>query len=392
MPEEDIFYDINGLEVSRTNIVQRSIDFYDEKRQAGETRVTDFNEGSEVRGILESTAVEVYDGMEYSNEVTNIAFPDTAEGIWLDKHGDKPEIQCPRDQGTFASGTVTFTIPAALTSDVLIGQGTVLVNTENSLQYQTLSDIIIHVGDTSATVACECLTVGLDGNCEEDTITVIEDTSIGVNGLTVTNEAAFTGGTDYEDDDDYRERLLAHVRNVDFGSLQYYTRICEEVDGVHDVVFIDDTDGTAPLYTKKCLVNGDTKETPTSVLADVLEVLTISSNTIIGHTFTTQKPGYVTKNLDVSFDVADEAHDEDLVMELLTAFFNGGGVFDGPELDGLHIGEAIQRRSLYAAIEMLDVSNILVKVNNTEIDEVTTIDADKVFKLGTVNITQNVVT
>lgn len=390
MPEEDTFYDINGLEISRSNLVQRSIDFYEDKRQAGETRVTDFNEGSEIRNVIESTAVEIYDCMEYANEVTQVAFPDTAEGIWLDKHGSHPYVQLERNQGAEATGLVTFTIPEALSSDVLIGSGTVVVSTENSLQYQTLSDIIISVGDTTATARCECLTVGMDGNCDAGTITVIEDDTIGVNGLTVTNESAFTGGEDYEDDDDYRERLLGHVRNTDFGSLPYYTRLCEEVDGVHDVVFIDDATHTPP-FTKICLVNGDVKDTPATVLADVLEVLTIPDNIVIGHTFTTQKPTYVTKNLAVSFDVEGEAYDTDLVKEVVQAFFDGGEVLTGPDLDGLNIGEAIQRRSLYAALEFLDVSNVLVKVNNTEIAEVTTIDEDKVFKLGTVTITQNVI-
>ena len=380
--EEDTFYDVNGYEVSRTNLVQQMVQYYEEKLEIGETRVSDFNEGSEVRNLLEAIAVDIYNMMEDQNELAKIAFVETAEGEWLDKHGANPFIQLARDEGTEATGFVTFSIPEVMTSDVLIPEGTIIVSTDNSLDYVTESDLIIGVGETSITGSAICLTVGEDGNCPEDTITLIED-DLGVNGITVTNEEQFTNGTDYEEDEEYRERLLAFVRQDDFGSISYYHRICEEVDGVHDVNFID-----ASGYTKKCLVNGSSKPTSDTVLADVLEVLTISDNVVLGHTFTVDKPSYITVDMDVSFTCLDEEYEEDLVINLLKAFFDGGVSLNGPEFDGLSIGESLTQRSLYATLELLDVSDIIVSVDGSELD-VISVDEDEVLQLGEVTLTQN---
>ena len=290
--EEDTFYDVNGYEVSRRNLVQQMIDNYNEKLSLGETRVTDFNEGSEIRNLIEIMAVNPFNIMQNQNELTKIAFVETATGEWLDKHGANPYVQLSREQGTEATGFLTFTIPSVQASDVIIPLGTVVASTENSLQYVTDSDLVIAVGDTSGTVSCTCLTVGVDGNCASGTVTVIEDDTLGVSGLSVTNSEAFSGGEDYEDDDAYRERLLAFLRKDDFGSIGYYENLAESVDGVHDVLFVDATG-----YSKKCLVNGNVKPTPDTVLAGVLELLTIPDNIVLNHSFTVDKPDYVTKNI-----------------------------------------------------------------------------------------------
>ena len=72
--EEDTFYDVNGYEVSRTNLVQQMIDYYNDKLMIGETRVTDFNEGSEIRNLLEAVAVDVYNLMEELNDLSSSSY------------------------------------------------------------------------------------------------------------------------------------------------------------------------------------------------------------------------------------------------------------------------------------------------------------------------------
>ena len=383
--EEDTFYDVNGYLVSRSNLVQQMIDYYNMKLVAGETRVTDFNEGSEVRNLLESIAVDVYALMEDQNDLTNIAFVETAEGEWLDKHGSNPFVNLAREEGVEATGYVTFTIPSVQASDIVIPYGSVLASTENSLQYVTDTDLIIAVGDTSVTGSATCLTVGVDGNCSADTVTVIEDEELGVNGLTVTNSEAFSGGVDYEEDDDYRERLLAFLRRDDFGSISYYENLCEVVDGVHDVLLVDATG-----YTKKVLVNGLVKPTPDTVLADVLEVLSIPDNLVLGHSFTVDKPDYVVKDFTVSLTVKEELAEDDL-NEFLSAIFNGGSALVGFDFDGLSIGEGLTKQDLYDTFYLIDdIESITVTVSDVEMSD-WTVDDDEVLKLGTVTWSQSVV-
>ena len=237
---EETFYNVLGEEINRTNIVTEMIKFYLLKLQAGETRITDFNEGSEIRGLLEAYAVDGYTIKEDQNEVTKVAFVETAEGEWLDKHGGQPNIGLERDLGHESVGMVTFTIPDVVNEELIIPEGTVLSDSNTELEYITDTDATIPVGDTSTTVGASCLTTGSDGNCNSNSIDTISDDYVNISGLTVTNNDPFTSGTDYEEDFEYRERLLDFKRKNDFGSLAYYERLGAEVEGVHDVKIIDD--------------------------------------------------------------------------------------------------------------------------------------------------------
>ena len=383
--EEDTFYNVLGELVTRSDLVQSMIDLYVEKLTVGETRITDFNEGSEIRNIIESFAVDVYFLLEQDNENVKQCFIETAEGEWLDKHGANPQIQLPRRTGEYSTGYVTFTIPDIISTEVIIPEGTVIVSTDNILDYVTDSDLTISVGDTSVTGSATCLTVGEDGNCPEDTITVIDDNFFTDAMLSVTNEESFTGGSDYEEDDDYRERLLAYVRQDDFGSLPYYTQICENIDGVHDVHFIDDEN-----YTSNCIVNGDVKPTPDSVLSDVLEVLTIVDNIILNHNFTVSKPVYVPVNLTVNLTVPEEL-DEDMITALLFDLFDGGDSLDGQELEGLQIGETLTKNSLYRTLDLFDIESVTVFITgeSTEVSDLS-VNENEVLKLETVTINQTI--
>ena len=120
------FYNILGKEISREQLVQQMVDYYAEKLEVGETRVTDFNEGSEIRNLLEAFAVDIYSLMEDQYELSKIAFINTAYGEWLDLHGENPLINCPRNTGTESTGIVTFTIPEVMTGDFVIPEGTIV--------------------------------------------------------------------------------------------------------------------------------------------------------------------------------------------------------------------------------------------------------------------------
>ena len=64
------FYNTNGDEINLTNIVNQMINYYQLKLEVGETAVTDFNEGSEIRNLLEGFAVGIYALLEEQHEAT----------------------------------------------------------------------------------------------------------------------------------------------------------------------------------------------------------------------------------------------------------------------------------------------------------------------------------
>jgi len=384
--EEETFYNITGEEVSRSNILTEMINFYALKRSAGDTRVTDFNEGSEIRNFLEVISVLGYYILEDKNELALIAFPDTATGEWLDKHGANPFIRLERDIGTEATGFVTFSIPEAVSEDIIIPEGTIVVSSENGLDYSTDSEIVLAVGDTDATVSVTCLVEGEDGNCGIGTVNMINDDYLNVSGLSVNNTEAFTGGVDYEEDEEYRERLLNYVRRDDFGSLPYYESLADDIPGVHDVHFVD-VEG----FSKKILVNGNIKPTPTTVLADVLEVYSQVGNHVLNHHFTVDRPVSVPLNVTVNLTVT-ELLDENELNYLISDFFNGGSHVTGLTYDGLSIGEGLIVNSLVNAFEIFDgVSSVeLIDSDTSTALADISIDENELLTLGTVEINQTI--
>ena len=386
---DESFYNILGEEISRNGLVQQMINFYGLLLEVGETRITDFNEGSEIRNFLESIAVDHYVILEDQNEHAKITFIDTAYGEWLDKHGLHPAIRLERNQGNEAVGEVTFTIPAASTEKTIIPEGTLLASTETGLQFVTDYEAAIEIGDLNVDVQCTCMSVGEDGNVVSGSIDLIDDDFIDVHGITVTNADAFTGGVDYEEDEAYRARLLEYVRREDFGSLPYYINLAETVPGVHDVKLVDEVG-----ITKKILVNGDVKETSDTLLVDVLTRFSDTRNLGINHTFNVAKPTFVKYSLEVTVDV-DAELPSGTFEDLLVKYVDGGySTFDGRiEFNGARIGQSITKDEFVNALKIIgNVADATVTIKNassTSVD-ICSVEADEVVEITNVSVTQNV--
>lgn len=387
---DESFYNILGEEISRNGLVQQMINFYGLLLEVGETRITDFNEGSEIRNFLETIAVDHYVILEDQNEHAKITFIDTAYGEWLDKHGLHPAIRLERNQGNEAVGEVTFTIPAASTEKTIIPEGTLLASTETGLQFVTDYEAAIEIGDLNVDVQCTCMSVGEDGNVVSGSIDLIDDDFIDVHGITVTNTDAFTGGVDYEEDEAYRARLLEYVRREDFGSLPYYINLAETVPGVHDVKLVDEVG-----ITKKILVNGDVKETSDTLLVDVLTRFSDTRNLGINHTFNVAKPTFVKYSLEVAVDV-DAELPSGTFEDLLVKYVDGGySTFDGRiEFNGVRIGQSITKDEFVNALKIIgNVADATITIKNassTSVD-ICSVEADEVVEITNVSVTQNVI-
>ena len=387
---DESFYNILGEEISRNGLVQQMINFYGLLLEVGETRITDFNEGSEIRNFLETIAVDHYVILEDQNEHAKITFIDTAYGEWLDKHGQHPAIRLERNQGNEAVGEVTFTIPSVSTEQTIIPEGTLLASTETGLQFSTDYDAVIEIGDLNVDVQCTCMSVGEDGNVVSGSIDLIDDDFTDVHGITVTNADAFTGGVDYEEDEAYRARLLEYVRREDFGSFPYYINLAETVPGVHDVKLVDQVG-----ITKKILVNGDVKETSDTLLVDVLTRFSDTRNLGINHTFNVAKPTFVKYSLEVTVDV-DAELPTGTFEDLLVKYVDGGySTFDGRiEFNGVRIGQSITKDEFVNALKIIgNVADATITIKNassTSVD-ICSVEADEVVEITDVSVTQNVI-
>ena len=381
--EEVSFINTNGDEVYLSNIVEQMIDYYEQKLEVGETKITDFNEGSEIRNLLEAFAVGIYALLEEQNEVSKLSFIQTSFGESLDKIGTLPFINLSRIEGKEAEGMVTFTLTETLTEDYVIPAETIVMASDTGVEYSTTSDCIIFANETSADVLVECLIEGIDGNAEQGSLDTINDVGVDTDLVTVSNAEAIINGTDYEDDESYRQRLLENVREEGFGTVAYYTKLGKSVTDVHDVKLVSDAS-----YTRKVLVNGFTKPVTDSVLLDVFTVFSDLTNIVLGHSFIVDKVTSVTVDLTFNLNVTTEISESSL-LENLTAYFDGLA-FDRLEYEGLNIGQSLTRDNLVACMSIFDNFVDCEVYVTGESEQVSTIpcDLDKVLKVGTVTWNQ----
>ena len=385
--EEVSFINTNGDEVYLSNIVNQMIDYYEMKLEVGETKITDFNEGSEIRNLLEAFAVGIYALLEEQNEVSKLAFIQTSFGESLDKIGTLPFINLPRIEGQEAEGIVTFTLASTLTEDYVIPSETIVMASNSGLEYSTTSDCIIFKNETSAEVMVECLTEGADGNATVGSIDTINDVTIDTEMVSVSNTEEIINGTDYEDDELYRQRLLENIREEGFGTIAYYMKLGKSVNGVHDVKLVSNTD-SEHSYTRKVLVNGFTKPVTDSVLLDVFTAFSDLSNIVLGHSFIVEDVKYTTVNLTFNLNVTTTL-DTDKLLHNLTAFFDGLN-HDRITYEGLNIGQSLTRDYLVSCFSIFDeVVNVEAYVTGQS-QQITTIECtpNKVLKLGTVTWNQ----
>lgn len=181
------------------------------------------------------TAIEISRLIQYNLVRTlMLMFPMWAWGEWLDLHGVSAKVT--RKQASRASGHVTVTG----TPGTVIEEGTVFctegtADTESIEFATTVEETISDSGTVDIAVAS--VMAGAAYNVTRNT--VILQKQANKNITAVTNENPIRGGTDEEDDDTYRERILEKLRSAEVsfvGCDADYVRWAKEVSGVGSAV------------------------------------------------------------------------------------------------------------------------------------------------------------
>jgi len=136
--------------------------------------------------------------------------PDTAETEWLDRHGQiwlvNADGTVGRKQATYAAGTVTMTGVGG----AVVPAGTRLLG--NDIGYETIEDIVIG-SNAETNVAVRALDPGAAGNEPEVLSFTVQIPSVDGRADVV----ELSGGTDTENDDDLRMRVLMRIRMPPMG-------------------------------------------------------------------------------------------------------------------------------------------------------------------------------
>jgi uncharacterized phage protein gp47/JayE len=126
----------------------------------------------------------------------------------------------------FAGGPVIF----SGTNGTVIPAGTIVLRSD-STAYTVNADVTIASG--TATAAVTASVAAENGNCIAGTALSLESPIAGVDSLATVNTGGLVGGSDVEDLEDYRERVLERMRSAPHGGASAdYIAWTKEVAGV----------------------------------------------------------------------------------------------------------------------------------------------------------------
>jgi len=141
--------------------------------------------------------------------------PDTAETIWLDRHGDIWLVNADGSKGrkmaSLAQGAVTATgTPGAIVP--LASQ----IGATGGISYETLEEATISTDPTNPTqIAIRALTPGAVGNLPAGSVLSFATDISGVDSSVTV--VTLIGGADIESDDDLRSRVLQRIQKPPMG-------------------------------------------------------------------------------------------------------------------------------------------------------------------------------
>ncbi|EGT3846071.1 baseplate J/gp47 family protein [Clostridioides difficile] len=193
-----------------------------------------------------------------------IAFPQTSYGTYLEWLGECKGVF--KNQPTKSVGMVTFTG----VQGTIITKGTIVTTVatdeKQSIEFELLETKTIGESET-VDIKAECRETGTIGNVSQNTVTVLLGS---INGIkSVTNKESFKGGTDIEDEEHFRERVLvAEQEDKLSGANSDYIRWAKEVDGVGYAYVVAEWNGAG---TVKVLILDKNRKAATQELIDKVQ-------------------------------------------------------------------------------------------------------------------------
>lgn len=177
---------------------------------------------------LYAAAAQIQSLYAQAEWVLDQSFPQTAQGEFLDYHGETRNIV--RVAATAAEGVLRFSVDQTVSQSLNIPAGTVCM-TAQGVRYETLEAGAIAPGTLWTEVPARAAEAGESGNVGADRIVLMAVAPAGV--ARCTNPQPFTGGADREDDETLRARILDSYRRLPNGAnAAYYEQVAMGFAGV----------------------------------------------------------------------------------------------------------------------------------------------------------------
>ena len=203
------------------------------------------SESSDAAIRLKVLAGEIFSSYMNIEYIKKQMFLSTATGEFLDYHGKQRGLT--RKSATKASGSVYMGSIEASQSSIIIPKGTIISTSgENPVLFKTNTDAALLAGQERVLVGCTAVEGGSRGNVKIKAINVIVTPVSGIS--VVTNLTVFSGGTDVESDEEFRQRIEESIINVSNGANEaYYRKLALSVEGVEGVGIIPKNRGVGTV-------------------------------------------------------------------------------------------------------------------------------------------------
>lgn len=300
-------------------------------------------------------------------------FVDTATGENLDRHGMERGLE--RKPALKSQGRLTFYLSSANSEyDIEIPAGTICSTSgDTPIRFVTLERGIIASGDLSVEVNAQALDPGIAGNTAAGRITVV--VTPGIAEISVRNDAGFLGGSDAENDELFRERILDTYKNTSTGSnAAYYKLLAMSHNGVYSASVVprpNNTRGKVDIYVAGdgCLLDS---QTIAQIQAEIDELREINVDA------TVKSPSYYIYPSNVYIAVEDGYSFEEVSARVQSAVL--------AKFSRMGVGQSIYLSDIGAVIEKIDgVRNYIFKSSDS-ID--LPCDPDEMLSLAVFNVHQ----
>lgn len=175
------------------------------------------SEGGDMALRLRATAAELSSLWLQVDWLKRQAFPQSAEGEYLNRHAAVRGLE--RREGTRAAGWISFEIDQALTHRVVVPEGTVCLSL-GGLEFLTTQEAGIEAGETSCESFAMAREEGSAGNVPKGSICQMALAPAGI--ARCVNDEPFAGGSDREDDESLRARVIDSYGRLPNGSNSAY--------------------------------------------------------------------------------------------------------------------------------------------------------------------------
>lgn len=200
-------------------------------------------EGCDLSVRLYALAAQVYALYIQADWVVRQAFPQTAEGEYLDRHAQLRGLE--RKRAVAAQGTVRFAAGEASAEERNIPEGTVCM-TAGLVRFETTRPGVLEAGALTVELPVRALVPGAAGNVSSGAIVSMAVAPMGIRSCT--NPEACAGGVDEETDETLRGRVLDTFRRLPNGAnAAFYEREALSFDQVAAAAVVPRPRGTGTV-------------------------------------------------------------------------------------------------------------------------------------------------